>query len=104
LGRHLRLPRGSKLIVGRNEEENQDLARRARADDLVLTTEDCPGPTAILIGPDAKGDLELAVGVVARYSDGKLGGRVAVRVAFGAEDWLVAAAPLDTESVRKLMI
>jgi len=104
LGRHLRLPRGAKLIVGRNEAENLELARRARAGDWVLTTEDCPGPTAILTGPGAGGDLDLAASIVARYSDGKLRDRVAVRVVCDGEDRLVAAAPLDAESVGKLML
>jgi tRNA-specific 2-thiouridylase len=106
IGRHLRLPRGSRLIVGRKEAENLELAQRARDGDLVLITEDCPGPTAILMGPNAAEDLDLAAGIVARYSDGKLRDRVAVRVApaSGGEGRLLAAAPVDAESVGKLMI
>ena len=104
VGRHLRLPLGSKLVVGRNQAENDDLASRARAGDLVLTTEDCPGPTAILAGQAAERELELAASVVARYSDGKLGERVTVRAMSQGLDRVIVAVPLDAESTRKLLI
>lgn len=104
LGRHLRLPQGCKLVVGRNEKENNDLTGRARPGDVVLTTEDCPGPTAILAGKAALDDLELAASIVARYSDGKREGRVMVRAVAQELDRLISAVPLDPESVGKLMI
>jgi predicted ribosome quality control (RQC) complex YloA/Tae2 family protein len=104
VGRHLRLPLGSKLVVGRNEGENKDLEGRVRTGDLVLTTEDCPGPTAILAGQAAEGELELAASIVARYSDGKRGERVTVRATSQGLDRVIVAVPLDAESTRKLLI
>jgi hypothetical protein len=104
VGRHLRLPLGSKLVVGRNQAENDDLASRVRAGDLVLTTEDCPGPTAIVAGEAAERELELAASIVARYSDGKLGERVTVRAISKGLDRVIVAVPLDRESTGKLLI
>jgi hypothetical protein len=104
VGRHLRLPLGSKLVVGRNQSENDDLAGRARAGDFLLLTEDCPGPTAILAGEARDRELELAAAVVARYSDGKLGERVTVRALSQGIDRIIAVAPLDPESTRKLVV
>jgi tRNA-uridine 2-sulfurtransferase len=104
VGRHLRLPLGSKLVVGRNETENHDLEARVRAGDFLLVTEDCPGPTAILSGGSAGRELELAAGIVARYSDGKRGQRVIVRVSCEGRDQVLTTVPLDSESTRKLMV
>jgi tRNA-specific 2-thiouridylase len=104
VGRHLRLPLGSKLVVGRNQGENDDLVSRVRAGDLILTTEDCPGPTAIVAGRAAEHELGLAASIVARYSDGKLGERVTVRATSQGFDRVIVAAPLDRESTRKLLI
>ena len=104
VGRHLRLPLASKLVVGRNKQENDDLAGRIQTGDLVLTTEDCPGPTALLRGSEAPREKELAARIVARYSDGKYGDSVTVKIAAGAHEELVSVVPLEADEVGKLII
>ena len=47
VGRHLRFPGGPKLVVGRNEGDNEELESLAVEGDTVLTTEECPGPVAM---------------------------------------------------------
>ena len=77
LGRHLRLPSGRKLVVGRHERENDYLGTR-KIQGTLLTTLDHPGPTTLVLGQSTREEIELAAQVTAGYSDGK--DELAVRV------------------------
>jgi tRNA U34 2-thiouridine synthase MnmA/TrmU len=77
-GRHFRLPRGPKAVVGRTQRENEALAALIRYGDLVLKVQHLPGPLVVVPGG---GDLEAvqqAAQLAAAYSDAKPG--MAVRV------------------------
>ncbi|HIE06042.1 MAG TPA: DUF814 domain-containing protein, partial [bacterium (Candidatus Stahlbacteria)] len=69
IGRHFRIGEQSRLIVGRNKEENEQLPHLTKSGDLVLTVSSIPGPTAILRGIANREILKIATGIVARYSD-----------------------------------
>jgi tRNA-specific 2-thiouridylase len=104
LGRHFRLPGGSKLVVGRNQAENQDLAGLATPERVMLVTEDCPGPTALITGPAGREDVDLGARVVARYSDGCGLGQVTIRIITGTAEQASAVAPAEPGEVERLMI
>jgi len=68
-GRHFRV-NGSKIIVGRNEKENESLWKWKRPGDLVFELpEDIPGPTTILQGDKSDDAKALAAALTIRYSD-----------------------------------
>jgi hypothetical protein len=104
VGRHFRLPLGSKLIVGRNEADNETLTEMVGPGDTVLSTPGCPGPTAILSGCDAAREEGLAASVVARYSDDSRKGLVGVLISSTGGERTMDAAPLDPDRVKELMI
>ncbi len=104
MGRHFRLPGGSKLVIGRNREENKSLIASRVGDDLAIITTGCPGPAAILTGPDARGELMLAVSMVARYADDKSSRTIEMRVVASGGTSVVAAERLSPEEVAGLMI
>jgi tRNA U34 2-thiouridine synthase MnmA/TrmU len=90
VGRHLRLSPSAKLIVGRDESENNFL-RRYAAGRVALTARDAPGALALMEGVPAPGDMEAAAGVAAYYSDaGKDGSPVRVEVTNGGPPVLMA--------------
>ncbi len=70
LGRHFRIGKKLKFIVGRNEAENKTILEMAKAGDIVFEPKIVPGPTGILqgsgIGP---GQIETSARIVSRYSD-----------------------------------
>lgn len=66
-GRHLRLSPGAKLVVGRNQAENQILETLLPAGSLRLVAVGVPGPLGVYQGPAQGPDLELAARVVAGY-------------------------------------
>ncbi len=69
LGRHFRLDRAIKLIVGRNEEENMRIQEGAELYDLLLYPEDAPGPTGLLSYSASEEHIRQAAALCARYSD-----------------------------------
>ena len=72
IGRHFRLPGGSKLVVGRDEQENEKIERLAGDEDTVLVPDPDKGPSALLRGSDpSTEDIELAAIVVASYCSGQ---------------------------------
>jgi hypothetical protein len=76
----------------------------AGPDDTVLVTPECPGPTGVVVGGALPEDVDLAAGMVARYSDGRASGRVTVRITSASSDLAKDVVPLDADTVRILMI
>jgi tRNA U34 2-thiouridine synthase MnmA/TrmU len=77
IGRHVRLPSGRKVVVGRYERENELLETCGVAGAL-LTTVDHSGPTTLVPGNPAREEIEQAARITAGYSDGS--GELVVRV------------------------
>ncbi len=69
IGRHFRFDAKTKLIVGRNKDENEMLKALALAGDVLLETKDHMGPVSLLRGEDSTNSLKLASDITFRYSD-----------------------------------
>jgi tRNA-specific 2-thiouridylase len=67
LGRHFRLNQGLKLVVGRDEDENNKLVSFPMEDDLIISPYQFPGPVAVACGKASVPDLELSGGIIAHY-------------------------------------
>ncbi len=68
-GRHFRLPGGGKLVVGRNQAENEFMEKLVRPADLVFHMDRVPGPLVILADGGGEGDRALGEAMAAAYSD-----------------------------------
>ena len=66
-GRHLRLPDGAKLVVGRNKEENEKLQEIVNDKFIHVRTVGIPGPHSLLSSNATQNDKELAARVVLTY-------------------------------------
>ncbi|MFQ5920570.1 MAG: tRNA (5-methylaminomethyl-2-thiouridylate)-methyltransferase, partial [Nitrososphaerales archaeon] len=69
VGRHFRLARDARLVVGRNKDENSVISSLALPDDLLLEVRDHMGPVGLLRGEYDPGMTTLAASIVHRYSD-----------------------------------
>lgn len=69
VGRHHRLDRQTKMMVGRNKVENETIQMLALSKDIILEARDYVGPTTILRGDTAKNYVKLAASVTLKYSD-----------------------------------
>lgn len=70
LGRHFRLDK-NKAIVGRNEEENNQLFKIKQEKNYLFDVVDFAGPYTILSGPKTKKAIKFAAELTAAYSDCK---------------------------------
>lgn len=72
VGRHFRFDSQTKVILGRNEAENDQLLYAHQLSDANSTAELFPenflGPRAMIIGPRTDEAIEFAAGLVLRYS------------------------------------
>ena len=69
IGRHFRFDIKTKLIVGRNNDENEMLKALALPNDTLLEAKDHVGPISLLRGDDSESNLKLAAAITLRYSD-----------------------------------
>ncbi len=69
IGRHFRFDAKTKLIVGRNKDENEMLKALALDGDVLLETKDHMGPVSLLRGEDSPSSMKLASDITFRYSD-----------------------------------
>jgi tRNA U34 2-thiouridine synthase MnmA/TrmU len=76
-GRHLRLPGGTKLVVGRNETENNYFCRLLRGKWL-FEVRDFEGPSTFAMTEPEKDDFRLAAAITAGYSKGRDEKRIVV--------------------------
>jgi hypothetical protein len=72
VGRHFRFDSDSKVVIGKDESQNEQLRRMAEHDRagecFVLEPENFPGPTALVIGPASEELFQFAAGLILRYS------------------------------------
>jgi len=85
MGRHIRLRPGLKIVVGRNEEENNRILDFA-ADTTLFAPKDFPGPFILALG-DLEPSEEIIIGsVLRRYvKESSRGESIAIRYPNGAD-------------------
>jgi tRNA-specific 2-thiouridylase len=107
LARHLRLPSGRKVIVGRDEREN-DYLENCGVRGALLVTLDHPGPTTLVPGESASEEIELAAQITAGYSDGRHEPAVRVEVycdtGKGRVVEVLTVEPMPRHEIRALMV
>src|SRR3990172_4855026 len=100
-GRHFRFRR-SKIVAGRNKNENDILRKNKKETDYLFEVPDFGSPTVILQNEVNEDAIELAAKITAAYSDaGK--GYVAVQYGLRLEKMMQVAKP-DKENIAHYMI
>ncbi|MCD6271602.1 MAG: tRNA 4-thiouridine(8) synthase ThiI [Deltaproteobacteria bacterium] len=79
-GRHIRLNEKTKIIVGRNQKDNDDIFKYYRSGfDILITIQEIPGPT-VLLSPGSREDITAAAAICAGYSKAQKGREVIAEV------------------------
>jgi tRNA-uridine 2-sulfurtransferase len=68
VGRHFRLGDRLKLVIGRDQAENDRLEAMRRDDDVFVSPNDFTGPSALLRGSVENTSVPIAVNVIAHYA------------------------------------
>jgi len=107
-GRHFRINKDFKAIVGRNAEENESLIHYAHPDDSLMTFAEHQGPTLLLKGYDPPEDiLAIAAGLIQQYSKYKSESPQKIKywaVADRNNTQLIDAQKLEETDVKKMYI
>ncbi len=102
-GRHLRISKDLKVVVGRNHVENGFL-EKYRQGRWSFRAMDYKGPLTILEGEPGRKEIEQAAGITAGYSDGAEELVVRVRYEKDGEAGEVSVSPLRREVVSAWLI
>ncbi len=101
IGRHLRLDEETKLVVGRNKDENEMIKAIALPDDVLLEARDHMGPVSILRGKSADKHISFASSVTLRYSDAPRDEQSYVRVIKDkAQDEVIANSAKEESYIK----
>ena len=102
-GRHFRLPRGVKVVVGRNEVENDYIEHAARAGDTLLIPLSTAGPSVLCRKARGMADVMTAAGFVAAYTKNAMG--VDVEVVDSDNSRVLAdVRPVSSETLVQLWV
>ena len=96
LGRHFRWDEATKVIVGRDEQENERLeyihTTPEATSTAILEPVSFTGPSALITGPATREAVEYAVGLVCRYGRSVDGAENRVQVSTADETYEVVAS------------
>ena len=104
-GRHFRTPEGTKIIVGRTMEDNENILKYYDPNsDIMMRVNNYPSPTVLVSGFAKEGDIYLAAAMCAGY--GKLPEKVSIEVtAAGANGHkTILVFPVKPSEVKHLLV
>jgi len=106
IGRHFRVSHTTRVIVGRNEQENEKLMTFVEKGDWVIRKSDLPGPTTVVRGDIDENLKRIAASLTASYGKGKNLDTIAVkikRIPEGKEEML-SVDPFRQDEITKFLI
>jgi len=105
VGRHFRTEDGFKIIVGRDERDNENIQKLAGPDDYLLHVTGDYGSPLVLAEPGISDDgLNLAASLCARYSAARKHPVVTVNILRNSASSLVEAAPAEDVDIGRFKI
>jgi len=103
-GRHFRCSNQCKIIVGRNERENDMLQSFAGSEDPVLWVEGHGSPITLLRGRLKESDLKTAAALCARYCSGRNLPSLVVTVQVNGMSYEIETSPAAEDLMEELRI
>ncbi len=103
-GRHFRIGENARLVVGRNEKENDIIGAMKGENDIILKVESFPGPTALATGALTPDILGLAASITVSYSDANSDEPVSVMVISASEQGKISARGRNKMDIQSLMV
>ncbi len=104
-GRHMRLNPAYKIIVGRTQQDNEQIMRHCDLQrDAVIKTNAYPGPTVILPGGGPREVLFLAGAICVGYSKAPEMAPTSVQVALAGKVQNITVLPILPKEARRFLI
>ncbi len=99
-GRHLRINGSLKLIIGRDELDNNNIERVA-SDRLLLQTTDCPGALVLLDGDDSNDNITTSARTAGYFSKGRT--KTSVKVMLRRHNNLIKTMEITPLAIEELL-
>jgi len=96
-GRQFRLSPASKLVLGRNQEDNELMKQLSQPHHILLRCENFSGPLGIFCGPAEGEELNMAAAIVASYGKGKNETSVDILCSHGDTTQALTVKPMPRE-------
>jgi tRNA U34 2-thiouridine synthase MnmA/TrmU len=103
-GRQFRLSPAAKLILGRNQADNDRIKELSQPEDVLLRADNFSGPQGLVSGTAAPEELATAAAIVANYGKGAGESQVAILLQQGDKRWTVTVAPFSREQASGMLI
>ena len=104
-GRHFRLAPGTKVIVGRDEKDNEGLEACKKGNETALWMEKDPGPYGLLQGAQTPENIEKAASLVVSHSKNKKDVSIEVQLLeVGKEVRTILADPIGEKEIEQLRV
>jgi tRNA U34 2-thiouridine synthase MnmA/TrmU len=103
-GRHFRISDNCKIIVGRNNADNDALQSLTTNDDHILFMADFPGPQVIIPYGGNEDSLRTAASLCVRYGNAQADGEAKVIYQKGNESAIIAVPAAAKEDCEKWII
>jgi tRNA U34 2-thiouridine synthase MnmA/TrmU len=104
VGRHFRINKGGKIIVGRDQRENEMITALVVKGDTVFSVDSFPGPTVLVTGVLSNEEIQLAASITVSYSDAGIDQAVSVKVKRNSKRWTVLERGKEKSNFHQLMI
>lgn len=105
IGRHFRISKEKKLIVGRNREENTVLEALTIKKDLKIIVKDYVGPTCIFRGKEpTRDEIIMCARIAVRYSDAPKTNYSIVKIFGNDYENEFSVLPLDNNNIENIRI
>jgi tRNA U34 2-thiouridine synthase MnmA/TrmU len=106
VGRHFRVDENCKVIVGRDQSENEKLERLAEPDDYIFSVNNYGCPVVVMRGAVKDELIPIASQITLRYSDAPKDKEIAVNYRKKSDDTpsAIFVKAIDDESLAKIRI
>ncbi|MFA5008106.1 MAG: tRNA 4-thiouridine(8) synthase ThiI [Candidatus Omnitrophota bacterium] len=105
IGRHFRLSESFKLVVGRNENENNEILKLAADKDSIFEPLDLPGPTGLGKGFADCSIKAIASQIIAGYtSKNNEATKITIRIFPREEKEIFSASAIDADKLKQFRV
>nr|MBN2278930.1 hypothetical protein [candidate division Zixibacteria bacterium] len=104
VGRHFRLDPNTKIIVGRNERDNELIRQLAAPHHLSMEALGSGSPITLFIGPYNDRMLKLAAAITARYCDDREKSQIEITCRNETDQFQIIVAPAEHHDIENYQI
>lgn len=104
LGRHFRIKESHKIIIGRNEAENDLIEKYAGEKMAIVKATVEKGPVSLIEGEFGEDDIVLAAALTAGYGKAKALAEVEFDVTAGGQTLTIKVKPVDPQAYSEFLI